>query len=153
MEIKFNCLYIFFGIYFLPRQLPRLPQRKLRLWHTTLFYFNFEILWKLWNFWNFLKFSNLKKNWPLNLFFFNFIILKFFENFQILRNFLTYRLAKSNFCAIKKHCTLVPRNFIHWLCTRVQYDYLLHRNCFLVINMLKNGMSRVLLLADRKTVK
>jgi hypothetical protein len=35
----------------------------------------------------------------------------------------------------------------------VQYDYLLHRNCFLLINMLENGMSRVLLLANRKTVK
>jgi hypothetical protein len=33
------------------------------------------------------------------------------------------------------------------------YDYLLHRNCFLLINMLENGMSRVLLLANRKTVK
>ena len=30
MEIQFNCFYIFFCIYFLPRQLPRLPQRKLR---------------------------------------------------------------------------------------------------------------------------
>jgi hypothetical protein len=36
-------------------------------------------------------------------------------------------------------------NFIHWICTRVQYDFLLHRNCFLLINMLENGMSRVLL--------
>ena len=33
------------------------------------------------------------------------------------------------------------------------YDYLLHINCFLLINMLENGMSRVLLLANRKTVK
>jgi hypothetical protein len=32
-------------------------------------------------------------------------------------------------------------------------DYLLHRNCFLLINMLVNGTSRVLLLANRKTVK
>jgi hypothetical protein len=46
----------------------------------------------------------------------------------------------------KPYCTLVPRNFIHWFCTRVQYDFLLHRNCFLLINMLENGMSRVLLL-------
>jgi hypothetical protein len=30
MEIQFNCLYIFFCIYFLPRQLPWLSQRKLR---------------------------------------------------------------------------------------------------------------------------
>ena len=37
MEIQFNCLYIFFGIYFLPRQLPRLPQRKLRPWHIFVF--------------------------------------------------------------------------------------------------------------------
>jgi hypothetical protein len=35
----------------------------------------------------------------------------------------------------------------------VQYDYLLHRNGFLLINMLENGMSRVLLLVNRKTVK
>jgi hypothetical protein len=35
----------------------------------------------------------------------------------------------------------------------VQYAFLLHRNCFLLINMLENGMSRVLLLANRKTVK
>jgi hypothetical protein len=26
----------------------------------------------------------------------------------------------------------------------VQYDFLLHRNCFLLINILENGMSRVL---------
>jgi hypothetical protein len=30
---------------------------------------------------------------------------------------------------------------------------LLHRNGFLLINMLENGMSRILLLANRKTVK
>jgi hypothetical protein len=34
--------------------------------------------------------------------------------------------------------------------TRMQYGFLLHRNCFLLINMLENGMSRVLLLANRK---
>ena len=28
-----------------------------------------------------------------------------------------------------------------------------HRNCILLINMLENGMSRVLLLANRKTAK
>ena len=44
-------------------------------------------------------------------------------------------------------------NFIHWVCTRVQYDYILHSHCFFLINMLENGMSRVLLLANRKTVK
>jgi hypothetical protein len=47
-----------------------------------------------------------------------------YKNFEILWNFLTYWLAKSNFCAIKNHIrTLVPRNFIHWVCTRVQYDF------------------------------
>jgi hypothetical protein len=44
-------------------------------------------------------------------------------------------------------------NFIHWFCTRVQYGLLLHRHCFLLINMLENGMSRVLLLANWKAVK
>jgi hypothetical protein len=53
-----------------------------------LFYSNFEILWKLWNFW---KFWNFLK------------ILKCFENFEILWNFLTYWLAKRNFCAITNH--------------------------------------------------
>jgi hypothetical protein len=83
----------------------------------------------------------------------NFIILKFFENFEILWNFLTLISKKQFLCNKKPYCTLVPRNFIHWFCTRVQYDYLLHRNCFILINMLENGMSRVLLLANRKTVK
>ena len=60
----------------------------------------FEIVWNFWKFWNFMKilnfkkkmkFSNLlKKNWTLNFSFF--LILwfsNFFENFQILWNFLT----------------------------------------------------------------
>ena len=126
----------------------------LKLFENFIILNFFQILLNFWKFWNFKKIWNLKKNVSFNFFFFNFIILNFFENFQILWNFLTYWLAKSNFCAIKKtYCTLVPRNFIHWNCTRVQYDYLLHRNCFLLINMLENGMSRVLLLANRKTVK
>ena len=42
--------------------------------------------------------------------------------------------------------SLVPP---HYVCN----GYLLHRNYFLLINMLENGMLRVLLLANRKTVK
>jgi hypothetical protein len=35
-------------------------------------------------------------------------------------------ISKKQFlCNTKPYCTLVPRNFIHWFCTRVQYDYLL----------------------------
>jgi hypothetical protein len=61
--------------------------------------------------------------------------------------------AKSNFCAIKNHIALSCHviSFIDF--ARVQYDYLLHRNYFLLINMLENGMSRVFLLANRNTVK
>jgi hypothetical protein len=102
---------------------------------------SFEILWKF----------RIFKKWTL--IFFYFIIFKFFENFQILFHFLTLISKKQFLCNKKPYCTLVSRNFIHWFCTRVQYDYLLHRNCFLLINMLENGMSRVLILANRKTVK
>ena len=110
------------------------------------FYENFEFLKK-------------KLNFKL-FFFFYFMIFKFSENFQIFwkfSNFMKFSnimISKKQFlCNKKPYCTLVPRNFIHWFCTRVQYDYLLHRNCFMLINMLENGMSRVLLLANRKTVK
>ena len=103
---------------------------------------------------NFENFDFFLKNFELEMcYFFIFIILKFFENFEILWNFLTLISKKQFLCNKKPYCTLVPRNFIHWFCTRVQYDYLLHRNWFLLINMLENGMSRVLLLANRKTVK
>ena len=44
MEIKLNCLYIFFGIYFLPRQLPRLPQCKLRPWIIIMHWMRQEML-------------------------------------------------------------------------------------------------------------
>ena len=44
MEIKFNCLYIFFA-YVLPRQLPRLPQRKLRLCYHTFVYVRIFLLY------------------------------------------------------------------------------------------------------------
>jgi hypothetical protein len=73
-----------------------------------------------------------------------------------------------DFCNISSSCDVVYKglfvycmgvtkwegdsNFIHWFCTRVQYDFLLHRKWFLLINMLENGIS-VLLLANRKTVK
>jgi hypothetical protein len=70
------------------------------LLHTALFYFNFEILWKLWNFW---KFYHFEIFWNLMKFL---KVLKLFENFEILWNFLTYWLAKSNFCAIKNHIAL-----------------------------------------------
>ena len=53
---------------------------------------------------------------------------------------------KQFMCNKKSYCTLVPRNFIHLFCNMIIY-------CFLLINMLENGMSRVLLLANRKTVK
>ena len=63
-------------------------------------------------------------------------------------------MSKKQFlCNKKPYCTLCHViSFIDFV-PRVQYDYLLHRNCFLLINMLENGMSRVLLLANRKTVK
>ena len=109
-----------------------------------------EILWKFWIFFKnklkFLKFWFIFYNFEL--YFFCFIY-----NFEILWNFLTLISKKQFLCNKKPYCTLVPRNFIHWFCTRVQYDFLLHRHCFLLINMLENGMSRVLLLANRKTVK
>ena len=97
------------------------------LLHTALFYFNFEILWKLWNFWNFLKMLSFwiflksyeilwkfwiffKKNWNFKikkkLTFKLFFYFDNFDNFDILWNFLTYWLAKSNFCAIKNHIAL-----------------------------------------------
>ena len=113
-------------------------------------------------FWNFMKTMKFLKIFE------NFIILNFFEivwnfeSFEILWKFWIFfcffqfwtLISKKQFlCNKKTYCTLVPCNFIHWFCTRVQYDYLLHRNCFLLINMLENGMSRVLLLANRKTVK
>ena len=74
----------------------------------------------------------------------------FMEQSTTLLNFLTLISKKQFLCNKKTYCTLVPRNFIHWFCTRVQYDYLLHRNCFLLINMLENGMSRVLLIENSK---
>jgi hypothetical protein len=50
------------------------------------------------------------------------------QNFEILWIFLTLISKKQFLCNKKPYCTLVPCNFIHWFCTRVQYDYLLHRN-------------------------
>ena len=124
---------------------------------------SFEILWTfllLFNFWNFKFFYHFEffgKFWNLMKF------LKFYENldffFLILEisNFMRFSnilISKKQFlCNKKPYRTLVPRNFIHWICMRVQYAFLLHRNCFLLINMLENGMSRVLVLANRKTVK
>ena len=70
-------------------------------------YENLEFLKKNWNYKKFSKFSNLKKKMNFNfLIFFYFIIFQFFENFPILFHFLTYWLAKINFCAIKNHIAL-----------------------------------------------
>jgi hypothetical protein len=52
---------------------------------------------------------------------------------EIIWNFLTLISKKQFLCNKKPYCTLVPRNFFHWFCTRVQYDYLLHRNCLFKI--------------------
>jgi hypothetical protein len=151
------------------------------LLHKALFYSIFETLWKLWNFlkiyhfeffwnlmkflkvWNFMKILNFKTKIEILRNFWNFEILfkifKFFFVFLILSflNFMKFSnilISKKQFlCNEKPYCTLMPRNFIHWFCTRVQYDFLLHRNLFLLINMSENGMSRVLLLANRKTLK
>ena len=128
------------------------------LLHKALFYNNFVLFenfiilnFFMKFFWNLVKFEfwNFMKILTFNFF----IIKKFFENFEILWNFLTLISKKQFLCNKKPYCTLVPRNFIHWSCTRVQYAFLLNRNCFLLINMLENGMALVLLLANRKTVK
>ena len=125
--------------------------------------YNIKILkfLKILSFWNFFKnlksyesFQILWKFYENFEFFFNFIIFKFFRKFGNFIKFSNILISKKQFlCNKKPYCTLVPRNFIHWFCTRVKYDFLLHRNCFLLINMLENGMSRALLLANRKTVK
>jgi hypothetical protein len=57
---------------------------------------------------------------------------------EMIRNNRIEILKKNNFCAINNHIALTN----HIALSRVQYDYLLHRNCFLLINMLENGMSR-----------
>jgi hypothetical protein len=113
-------------------------------WKFWIFKKKIEIIRKFWN-WNFKKKLNFKFIFFLISLFWKFWNFKFFSNILISK--------KQFLCNKKPYCTLVPRNFIHLFCTRVQYDYLLHRNCFLLINMLENGMSRVLLLANRKTVK
>ena len=41
-------------------------------------------------------------------------------------------------CAIKYHITLVQNQWIKLRGTRVQYGFLLHTSCFLLINMLEN---------------
>ena len=42
--------------------------------------------------------------------------------------------------------------YFHKFSSRVQYDTILHKNIFLLINMLENEISRVLLLTNRKRV-
>jgi hypothetical protein len=89
---------------------------------------------KNWNFKKCLKFWYFFLILNFKLFFFNFIILNFF----LILKFSNILISKKQFlCNKKPYCTLVPRNFIHWFCTRVQYDFLLHRNCFLLINVRK----------------
>ena len=63
-------------------------------------------------------------------------MLKFFENFEILWNFEN---ILENFDFFGVYCMGVTKweGDIHWFCTRVQYDFLLHRNCFLLINVRK----------------
>ena len=79
----------------------------IRLYFTiiSIFYENFETFWKFYYFeffWNIMKFLK---------------VLKFYENLEFEKklnfkkflkfwNFLAYRLAKSNFCAIKNHIAL-----------------------------------------------
>jgi hypothetical protein len=53
--------------------------------------------------------------------------LKFYENFEI----------KQFLCNKKSYCTLVQNQWMKLHGTRVQYGFLLHRNCFLLINMLE----------------
>jgi hypothetical protein len=85
------------------------------------------------------------------------LLHKILENFEILQNFWNFEFFWKFWLFFFVYCMGVTKwegdsNFIHWFCTRVQYDFLLHRKCFLLINMLENGIS-VLLLANRKTVK
>jgi hypothetical protein len=48
-------------------------------------------------------------------------------------------ISKKQFlCNKKVSCTFVQNQWMKLHGTRVQYDFLLHRNCFLLINMLEN---------------
>jgi hypothetical protein len=78
------------------------------------FYENFEF-WKKNEIFKFVK-----KKLNFQFFFFLILWLKFFKNFQILWNFLTYWLSKSNFCAIKNHIALS--------CHLILYSLILHES-------------------------
>ena len=48
-------------------------------------------------------------------------------------------ISKKQFlCNKKAYCTLVQNQWMKLRGTRVQYGFLFHRNCFLLINMLEN---------------
>ena len=90
----------------------------------------------------------------------NYYIRLYFTVFLFARSntrdipFSNILISKKQFlCNRKAYCTLVQNQWMKLRGTRVQYVFLLHRNCFLLIDMLENGMSCVLLLANRKTVK
>jgi hypothetical protein len=78
------------------------------------FYENFEF-WKKNEIFKFVK-----KKLNFKFFFFLILWLKFFKNLQILWNFLTYWLSKSNFCAIKNHIALS--------CHLILYSLILHES-------------------------
>ena len=83
-------------------------------------------------------FKFVKKNWTLNFYFFLFYDFQMFWKFSNFMKFFNILISKKQFlCNTKPYCTRAS-NFIHWFCTRVQYVFLLHRNCFLLINMLEN---------------
>jgi hypothetical protein len=71
-----------------------------------------------------------------------FEIFEIFENFEILKFFvsvlLNERVTVISIIDFARECNII---------------FSFHRNCILLINMLENGMSRVLLLANRKTAK
>jgi hypothetical protein len=68
------------------------------LLHKALFYYNFWNFLKILSFWIFLKSYEIFESLE--------ILWKFEIKIFFLWNFLTYWLAKSNFCAIKNHITL-----------------------------------------------
>ena len=65
-----------------------------------------------------------------------------FENFEILKFFVSVLL--------NERVTVIS---IIDFAREYNIIFSFHRNCILLINMLENGMSRVLLLANRKTAK
>jgi hypothetical protein len=74
-----------------------------------------------------------------------FEIFEIFENFEILK-FLLYIVS----VLLNERVTVISIIDFARECNII---FSFHRNCILLINMLENGMSRVLLLANRKTAK